>query len=143
MSIHCYYEINLHLVWHTKNSSLLLTPRIEPQAYHHLKKRVVETPGAFLHAIGGTATHVHLAVNIPPTLTISDWIGALKGGSSHDVNEAAGELAKVLQWQSGYGVVSFGTGDLDWVKAYIANQKEHHHVGKIADRLERCIELAP
>jgi hypothetical protein len=59
------------------------------------------------------------------------------------VNEAAGKMAKVLQWQSGYGVVSFGTGDLPWVKAYIADQKEHHRVGKIADRLERITELTP
>ena len=45
--------------------------------------------------------------------------------------------SKVLQWQKGYGVVSFGTGDLDWVKLYISNQKEHHARGGVHDRLER------
>ena len=143
MSDGCYYEFNFHLVWHTKNSSPRLTPTIELRAHHFLKKRVIDTPGAFIHAIGGTATHVHLAVSIPPTLTIIDWIGQLKGGSSHDVNQDAGKLQKVLQWQSGHGVVSFGTDDLDWVKAYIANQKEHHCNSKVALRLERCTETTP
>ena len=137
MSRNYYSEINLHLVWHTKSSSPLLTPTIEPLAHRALRRRIIDTPGAFVHEIGGIETHVHLAVSIPPTLTISDWIGQLKGGSSHDVNEEAGKQQKVLQWQTGYGVVSFGTKDLDWVKAYIRNQREHHAKRTTFDRLER------
>jgi putative transposase len=115
MSRNYYSELNLHLVWHTKNSSPLLTPQVEPLAHRLLKKRIVETPGAFVYEIGGTETHLHIAVSIPPTLTISDFIGQLKGGSSHDVNQAMERHQKVLEWQNGYGVVSFGTRDLPWV----------------------------
>jgi putative transposase len=103
----------------------------------NLKKRIIETPGAFVHEIGGTETHVHLSVTVPPTLLISEFIGKLKGGSSHDVNQAMGRGHKVLEWQSGYGVVSFGSRDLGWVNAYIRNQREHHARGAIHDRLER------
>jgi REP element-mobilizing transposase RayT len=78
-----------------------------------------------------------VAVSIPPTLTISEWIGKLKGGTTHDVNQQSGRNHKVLEWQSGYGVVSFGTGDLEWVKAYIRNQREHHGRGAVHDRLEQ------
>ena len=143
MSRNYYSEINLHLVWHTKNSSPLLTPTIEPLAHRLLKQRVRDTPGVFIHAVGGTATHVHLAVTIPPTLTLSEWIGQIKGGSAHDVNKEVGKRQKVLQWQAGYGAVSFGTKDLGWVKDYIANQREHHRRRKIALRLERCTEEGP
>jgi putative transposase len=111
MSRNYYSEINLHLTWHTKRSMPLLTPTIEPVAHRLLKERVIKTPGVYLHEIGGTETHVHLAVTIPPTLTISDWIGELKGGSSHDVNQQMGMRSKALQWQPGYGVVSFGAKD--------------------------------
>ncbi|MCP9494378.1 MAG: hypothetical protein MSG64_07985 [Pyrinomonadaceae bacterium MAG19_C2-C3] len=38
---------------------------------------------------------------------------------------------------SRYGVVSFGTKDLEWVKQYVRNQKEHHACGQIYERLER------
>jgi len=137
MSRNYYSEINLHIVWHTKTSSPLLTPTVEPLAHRHLKKRIIVTPGAFVHEIGGTETHVHLAVSVPPTLTPSQWIGELKGGSAHDVNQETGKRQKVIQWQAGYGVVSFGTKDLEWVVQYIRNQREHHAKGTMHDRLER------
>jgi putative transposase len=137
MSKNCYSEINLHLVWHTKDSLPLLTPTVEPIAHRYLRKRILDTPEVFLHEIGGTENHVHVAVTIPPTLTVSEWIGRLKGGSAHDVNEQSGRNHKVLEWQAGYGVVSFGTRDLDWVVAYIRNQREHHGRGATHDRLER------
>ncbi len=137
MSKNYYSEINLHIVWHTKNSSPLLTRTIEPLAHRSLRKRIAETSGAIVRGIGGTETHVHVAVTIPPTLTISDWIGQLKGGTSHDVNQQSGRNHKVLEWQVGYGVVSFGTGDLTWVKAYIRNQRNHHTNRSTHQRLER------
>jgi putative transposase len=137
MSRNYYSEINLHLVWHTKNSLPLLTPTVEPVTYRLLRKRIADCTDAFLHEIGGTETHVHLAVSIEPTLTISEWIGQLKGGTSHDVNHELGGRRKLLQWQTGYGVVSFGTGDLQWVRAYIRNQRDHHGRNGVQDRLER------
>jgi putative transposase len=142
MSRNYYSEINLHIVWHCKNSSPLLTPQVEPIAYRYLKKRVIETPGAFVHEIGGIETHVHIAVTVPPTLLISEFIGRLKGGSAHDVNQQFGRQ-KVLEWQNGYGVVSFGTRRLDWVVEYIRNQREHHANGTVHDRLERIMQDEP
>jgi putative transposase len=141
MSRNYYSEINLHIVRHAKNSSPLLTPTVEPIAHRALKKRIIETAGAFVHEIGGTETHVHIAVTIPPTLTISQWIGELKGGTSHDVNEQIGKRQKALQWQVGYGVVSFGTRDLEWVTAYIRNQRQHHAKSTAPDRLERITQF--
>jgi hypothetical protein len=57
------------------------------------------------------------------------------------VNQQFAMRGKVLHWQAGYGVVSFGTGDLEWVKQYIQNQRAHHASGKVVDRLERITEL--
>ena len=143
MSRNYYSEINLHIVWHTKNSSPLLTPDTEPIAHGALKTRIMETPGAFIHEIGGTETHVHLAVTVPPTLAPSEWIGKLKGGSAHDVNQQLGKRQKVVQWQSGYGIVSFGTKDCHWVVEYIRNQREHHSRATVHDRLERITHNEP
>jgi hypothetical protein len=57
------------------------------------------------------------------------------------VNEQIGQRNKTLQWQVGYGVVSFGTRDLPWVRAYIQNQREHHAHGEIHERLERITHM--
>src|SRR5713101_9062319 len=57
MSRDFYSEIHLHVVWHTKESAPLLTPQVELFVHRYLKQRLVNTPGAFIHEIGGTETH--------------------------------------------------------------------------------------
>jgi putative transposase len=141
MSRNYYSEINLHLTWHTKDSLPLLNPQVEALAHRDIRQRVINTPGAFIHEIGGTETHVHLAVTVPPSLTISGFVGQLKGACSHEVNEQLGNRDKVLQWQAGYGVVSFGTRDLEWVNSYIRNQRGRHASGRISERLERITDI--
>jgi putative transposase len=130
MSRRVYSEINLHIIWHTKDNLRFIDDRIEPLLYKYLQDRIVETNGAYFHAIGGIDTHVHIAVSVKPTIGLDNWIGQLKGASSH-------EFGKALQWQSGYGIVSFGSKDLKWVVDYVLNQKEHHRRGTVYDRLER------
>jgi putative transposase len=137
MSQKFYSEINLHLNWHTKENLPLITERVEPFLHRYLKDRMAATPGIFVHEIGGTENHVHLAITIPPTVLVSDLIGQLKGASAHETNQQVGHRDKILQWQTGYGVVSFGTRDLDWVKQYIRDQKQHHAQNATFDRLER------
>jgi len=139
MARNYYAEINLHIVWHTKSSSPLLLPNVESIVHHYVRGRCINTPGVFIHEIGGIETHIHLAISIAPTVLVSDFVGQLKGSSSHEANQKLGH--KVLDWQSGYGVVSFGTGDLPWVLDYIRRQREHHARGNIHDRLERITEL--
>lgn len=125
MSRNFYSEIHIHIVWHTKESSPLLTPPVESFVHRYLQQRLVNMPGTFVHEIGGTETHVHLAVTIPPTILISDLIGQLKGASSDEANRQF-PPGKILEWQAGYGVVSFDTRALEWIREYIRNQKSHH-----------------
>jgi len=140
MGHNCYSEINLHVTWHTKTSAPLLTAAVEPLVHEYLRQRLLHTGGVYVHAIGGTETHIHLAVTVAPTILVSDLVGQLKGSCSHEINQRLGKRDKSLQWQSGYGVVSFGTGDLEWVKQYILNQRSHHQSGRSVDRLERITQ---
>ena len=124
------------MVWHTKDNAPVLVGSIEKHLYGFLRDRARQTPGLYSHDIGGIEDHVHLVVSVPPTLLISDWIGQMKGSSSHYINH---RIAKchLLDWQTGYGVVSFGTADLPWVISYVQNQKQHHAKRTTQDRLER------
>ena len=139
MSRNYYSEINLHITWHTKESAPLLVPKIETIVHHYMRGRCIATPGVYIHEIGGIETHVHLCISIVPTITISDLVGQLKGGSAHDANQKL--THKGVEWQTGYGVVSFGTKDLEWVKEYVRNQRDRHARGNIEDRLERIADL--
>ncbi len=135
MAAHVFHEIYLHLNWHVKDNHPSLRGEIETETHDFIANRCRQAKGVYLHGVNGTATHVHLAINIEPFVTISDLVKDLKGGSSHDLNSA--HKQKLLHWQRGYGVVSFGKSNLPWVLDYIARQKEHHSQGRIFDRLER------
>lgn len=139
MSENFYSEIQLHIVWHTKENAPLLIPKIEVETHHYLAQRIRGLQDVYCHDIGGTETHVHMALTIKPTVLISELVGQLKGASSREIN--AKFQQKVLHWQSGYGVVSFGKKDLPWVVRYIQNQKEHHAKGTTTDRLEWTLPL--
>jgi putative transposase len=143
MSRNHYAEINLHIIWHTKGSAPLLVPKLEAVVHPYLRGRCTNTPGVYVYAIGGIETHVHLAIRIAPTILISDFVAQLKGSSAHEVNQKLGR--KALEWQTGYGVVSFATKDLPWVVDYVRNQRDRHARGAISIRLERIalIETPP
>jgi len=135
MTAHAFSAIYLHITFHTKNNLRVIRDRLQECLYAYLTARARETPNLRLEAVGGIEDHVHLAVKVPPTLRISEWIGQMKGAASHHINQMAGR--KVLQWQDGYGAVSFSPSALDRVKSYIANQAEHHAHGTLIELLER------
>src|SRR5713101_601344 len=142
MSRNYYSEINLHFTWHVKESAPILVSKVEAIVRHYLRGRCINTSGVFIHEIGGIETHVHLCLSIAPTVEISELIGQLKGSSAHEVNQKlGGGGGKVLEWQAGYGVVSFGTKDLEWVKSYVRNQRERHATNRIVGRLVRITAL--
>jgi putative transposase len=136
MSRRAYSEINLHITWHVKDNVPVLRDDIETQLRRYLRGRALQEKDLVFHEIGGTDDHVHVVVTVPPTLLLSEWIGQMKGASSHYINN---EIAnrKVLEWQGGYGAVSFGTRDLPWVTEYVRKQREHHARGTAFERLER------
>lgn len=138
MPSHIYSEIYLHVTWHTEGDLACINGTVESFIHNHLSNRCRETKGVYFHGVGGTDNHIHLAIQIEPHITISDLIGELKGSCSHDTNANLGR--KLISWQRGYGVVSFGRRNLPWVQAYIRNQREHHAGNTTHNRLEAVDE---
>jgi putative transposase len=127
-------EIFLHFNWHTQENARVLTGNLERWVHAYITNRCRQTSGVYFHDLGGTNDHIHLSVRIEPHVTISEFIKKLKGSTSHDANEQF--KRKILYWQRGYGVVSFGRGRLKWVQSYVRNQRQHHAKGRIYARLE-------
>ena len=78
-------------------------------------------------AIGGVEDHAHLLLSMPSTITISQAMQLIKGGSSRWVHETFPEH-RGFEWQEGYGAFSIGISQAEETKRYIANQQEHHRV---------------
>ena len=72
--------------------------------------------------------HVHLCVSIPPKLSVSDFMGYLKGKSALMIFDRHPELASKWDrtfWARGYYVCTVGNLTEDAIKKYIQEQKEY------------------
>lgn len=133
---HVYTAIYLHLNWQCKHSAPMLSGPIESQAHAFIENYCRKTKGLRYLAIGGTDTHIHLAIQMQGFVCLADWIGKAKGTSAHEMNRRFGRDS--LVWQRGYGAVSFAEKNLPAIRQYIERQKEHHGSNSLNDVLENC-----
>jgi putative transposase len=131
----CYY----HIVWATKNREALITPAAEKIIHEAVRSKSNELH-CEIQGINGMADHVHVAVSIRPSLSVSDWVKQIKGASSRTMNLAFDNMEPKFRWQDEYGVLTFGEKNLPLVLSYIENQKEHHRTGDLQPYLERTEE---
>jgi REP element-mobilizing transposase RayT len=73
--------------------------------------------------VGGVDDHVHLLVSLRPVHRIADVLRDLKKDST---NWAKEHFEPRFLWQEGYAAFTVSPSTTNSVKAYIANQEEHH-----------------
>lgn len=75
----------------------------------------------------GEADHVHLLVEIPPKLSCSQIVNALKGVSSRMLRKEYEELRKhKALWSPSYFAISCGGAPIETIQSYIKNQDVPH-----------------
>lgn len=116
----------------------MIRPEIE-QSVHSSIRNKIQALGGEVFALNNTEDHIHLAVTIPPSVSVSKFVGELKGSSSFHINHLPDNRHQ-LNWQRGYGVVTLRKENLEQVVEYINRQKEHHKTGNIWQSLENCDE---
>jgi len=121
-----------HVVWATRGREPLITPALEPHIHRHLRT-VAQRHGILVHAVGGIADHVHLAITLPGTLAISLAIQRIKGGSSRAINA---EFGLAFGWQTDFNADTFSERHLPQVVAYIERQHEHPATASLWPEIE-------
>ncbi len=116
--------IYLHLIFAAKFREARITEEIEKHLYPFVTG-IINTRKNVTVEIGGAVDHLHILVRLHPTQSISDLVRDIKANSSKLLNEA-GVVRRRFEWQHGFGAVSCSPSHVDDVRAYIANQKEHH-----------------
>lgn len=131
---HIFSAIYLHVNWHCKDDEPMIAPETEQRLYAHIERYCRKIKGIHFEKTNGTRDHVHLVFQMEPFVLLSDFIGKVKGASSHEMNKVFGP--GTLEWQRGYGIVSFSKKHLASVLRYVENQKEHHRLGNTNPVLE-------
>ena len=120
-----------HLVFRTKDRSRFIDDSTKPRLHAYLAG-VVREMKCECYRVGGTDDHVHLAVRIHRTVSISDLIESLKTGSSKWMKAQQPDLT-VFSWQRGYGAFSSGVSELNPILEYVDSQAEHHREWSFQD----------
>jgi len=132
---HVYHQLFYHIVWatHAREPHVHRSWRAELLAI--LNEETTKRGG---HPIRHNAMpdHVHLLTRLPPTISVSEFVGPLKGATSFRINREVKPKFK-LAWQEGYGAMTLRKEELDKVSRYIDRQEEHHRSGRLSEILER------
>lgn len=111
----------IHCVFSTKERRDIIPAELQQNLWAYL-----HGIGRNLHikivAVGGTSNHVHILMQLPATIPLSEAVQKLKANSSRWI----GEQGIMFCWQKGYGAFSLSPSMLATVQAYIGNQEEHH-----------------
>ena len=123
---HCKWECQYHIVFIPKYRKKKLYGMVRDDVREIIRtlckyKKVEIIAGAVC------ADHVHLCVSIPPKLSVSDFVGYLKGKSALMIFDKHPEMGNKWDrsfWARGYYVSTVGNVDEETVKEYIRRQTE-------------------
>ncbi len=88
--------------------------------------------------VGSVEDHAHVLFMLSRTRSLSDVIGKLKSASSSWIKSQNLTLA-TFEWQAGYGAFSVSQSNVESVREYIRNQKEHHKSESFQDEFRRFL----
>jgi putative transposase len=127
----------IHLVYSTKHREPLITPRIEPELHPYMAT-VLREVGCPSLAINGTSDHVHILFALSRTMAVCDAVEVVKKRSSKWIKTKGTEFQN-FHWQDGYGAFSVGPTQVEAVRRYIADQKDHHRTRSFQEEFRRFL----
>ena len=119
-----YLSLRVHLVWATKNRRPWLDPEWRPRLFA-CAAAVIERRGGELLCAGGTRDHVHLYLEPPSTLALSELVTSIKTTTSKWIHDSWAHR-RDFRWQHGYGAFSVTPFEDRRIRDYIQNQEIHH-----------------
>ncbi len=124
---HCTYALSYHLVLVTRYRRRVLSDAMVKRFKEMAKVRCEAWGGELIECESDNCDHVHLLIELPPTAALSDFVNALKTGTSRILRKEFGEqlsrfYTKPVLWSRSYFVSITGGANIDTVKNYVASQ---------------------
>lgn len=121
---HGVHACDYHIIWCTKYRRSVLSPQIQ-ERLKALILEIQEKYGFTVRAIETMPDHIHLLASIPPSESVSNVIGRIKGYTSKILREEFPILSKRLPclWTRSKFVSSTGGVTLEVLKQYVEDQK--------------------
>ena len=118
---HTFTKNHQHIIFSTAKRRKLIEKEFQPKLWAYMAG-ICRNHGIFVRTIGGVEDHIHMLIELPPTIAVAEAVREIKSNSSKWVNA----LGRRFGWQKGYAAFSVSASNIGAVERYIRNQERHH-----------------
>jgi REP element-mobilizing transposase RayT len=134
-----YVQLFIHAVVRTYKSEHTLPTDERIKFLYKEIWGIIKNKGGCLYRINSVEDHVHILFTMPPTITLADFMKAIKGSSSKIIKSVEG-FEKFKGWGEGYAALSWKLSNKDIIIKYIINQQKHHKKTTFKDEYQSFIK---
>ena len=133
-----YLSLLVHFTWSTAGREPWIEADMRDDLYSYIGG-IMKNKNAKLISAGGMFDHIHLYASMPSTISIADFVNAVKSNSSRWIHESSSRL-RGFAWQEGYGAFSVSKSEEGTVVRYISSQEDHHRKQTFKEELIGLLE---
>lgn len=119
-----------HIVISTKNREMTIPPQYREDLYRFIWKTISNYKCTLIR-IGGIQNHIHILLDLNPTVALSKLVQEIKALSSGWMTQDS-RFPQFYGWSPGYYAYTISPNIKHYVIEYIKNQ-EAHHLGRPFD----------
>lgn len=123
---HCVFNMHVHLVFVTKYRKHVFDKEDVDQL-REIFKSICTDFDATLVEMNGEDNHVHLLIEYPPKVSVSNLVNSLKGVSSRLLRKQRPDIEKRywknVLWSPSYFAASCGGAPLSIIQQYVEHQQ--------------------
>ena len=133
-----FHQITYQIIIGTKTRERTITEDHSEELYKYIWG-IIKGKKCHLYRINGVEDHIHIVSDLHPSISLADFVKAIKIASSLWIKES-GKLPQFKGWQDGYGAFTYSVNDRNSLIEYVKNQKEHHRKETFIDEYKRILK---
>ena len=131
-------RLYIHLVFSTKYRQSFLTDAIR-ESLHAYISTVIDNLGCQALLINSIEDHIHILFELSRTVAVSQAVEKVKTASSKWMKTQGDEWTG-FAWQAGYGAFTVSASNVQVVRNYVENQREHHRLQSFQDEYRAFLD---
>jgi len=133
-----YTRLLYHIIFRTKYSEQTINHTHADDLYRYIWG-IIKNKKGILYRINGMPDHLHLFVQLPPSMSVADFVHDVKGNSSKWL--MSNPLFPMFRgWASEYAAISYCERDRETIVNYIIRQREHHQTESFHNEITRIFD---
>lgn len=133
-----YIQSFYHIVFRTYRSEQTISLEHDRELYAIIMEQTNNMHGK-IYRIGGMPDHVHIFVSLPATISVAQYVQAVKTFTSKWLKTHP-DFPHFDGWAHEYAAFSYNIHDKDKIVNYIKGQKEHHKRVSFAEEYRALLE---